>query len=39
MVLRLIEQGKVKGFTLDHLDDHEALIKILPEFDHKGDSM
>lgn len=40
MVFRALEQGygKEKGITLDSLDDHEALIKILPEFKHGSGS-
>jgi methyl acetate hydrolase len=40
MLFRVLEQGygKEKGITLNSLDDHEALIKILPEFKHGSGS-
>jgi hypothetical protein len=39
IVLHILEKGLAKGLSLDSLDDHEALVSVLPEFKVGGGHM
>lgn len=38
-MLQILEKGLAKGLSLESIDDHDALVSVLPEFKVGGGHM